>query len=906
MQKGLTKEEVIKSLNTHGNNEIKIKEKKTFLVTLKDTITGDAMIKILIFALVLNGAFALLGYVEPYEPVGIFIAVALAVFIGAFSEYSAEGQFRKLQEKASQIYVKIYRDSILQEILINDIVKGDHILLQSGDKVPCDGYLINGSLELNLASLNGETKPCHKKMLDKTVDWDTYWEDNSDDVEDSVLLNPYKIHRESVVSDGKAILIAHKIGRDTLIGKAVSTDEKDIDSPLNLKLKNLAHGIAKFGYIAAALVILFIMIAHVNMSDGLSNYITKNPSAILADILNAIIMAVIILVVAIPEGLPLMTMLVLSLNMKKLLTDNVLVRKLIGIETAGSLNVLYTDKTGTITKGILEVVTFFSGNNKNYEKFSDIPNKLQDLISLAINYNTSSTIQEEPDGTIKAIGGNHTEKALTIWTHYSDFKAEIIKGSTILFNSSYKFSAQEIGGDYNGVLIKGAPEVVSNCHYYYDEDGNKKQLSDDIRESLKNKIDLLASKTIRVLAIAMLDETLEEVTHENILESKLTLVGYVGIRDDIRDTSASAISELQNAGIQVIMITGDRKETATAIATECGIIKSDKDIILTSAELNAMTDEEVKAIIPNIRVISRALPQDKYRLVSLTQSLNLVVAMTGDGVNDAPALERSDVGFGMGSGTETAKEASNIVILDDNIQSIAKAVLYGRTIFNSIRRFIVFQLTVNVSAVLINILGPLLANITKDPTLNTILQHPLTVTQMLWINLVMDTIAAVAFGAEATLKKYMKEKPKRRDENIISPSMTNSILSDGIYLTIISFLILFIPNIRFLITGSYVPEPKTFMTAFFAFYVFSIIFNMFNARTEEVNILSNITKNKTFFIIVGLISFIQLLMIYFGGNIFKCYGLSFETLLKVILVAFLIIPFDIARKAIIKRFRKRL
>ena len=893
-----------------GSNAIKPKEKKTFRKILWETVAGDAIIKILIFALVINAVFAVLGYVKYYEPMGIFVALVLATVLGAVSEFSAEGQFRSLQEKASRIYVKVYRDGKLKEILIDDIVKGDYILLQSGDKVPCDGYLFEGSAELNLAALNGETKPA-KKFVRENTDWETYWAGNEDNEEDSPLLNPYKLFREAVVSDGKAVMIAHKVGAETLIGKTASQDTEEPESPLSLKLNNLAKQISVFGYIASALVIIFIMLADIKTSGGLGSYfVLANTGRILADLLDAVIMAIIIIVVAVPEGLPLMTMLVLSLNMKKLLSDNVLVRKLTGIETAGSLNVLYSDKTGTITKGVLEVVTFFGGSLKNYDSFSDIPHPVREKISLAINCNSSCQIDTDENGTPFAIGGNHTEKAVSLWAYNTEFTHNIEKKETVLFNSKHKFSAQRVKGDFNGVLIKGAPEVVKNCHWCIDPKGNKKLITKDMAEAFVSKIDALASKQIRVLAIAICDEEVGEFTHENILGAKLTLLGFVGIRDDIRKEAAPAVKRLQGAGVQVIMITGDRKETAQAIAKEVGIIKNDTDIVLTSYELNQMSDEEVLKIIPRLRVIARALPQDKFRLVGLTQSLGNVVGMTGDGVNDAPALERSDVGFGMGSGTETAKEAANIVILDDNISSIAKAVLYGRTIFNSIRRFIVFQLTVNVSAVLVNLLGPVLSSLINNSHLKEVLNQPLTVTQMLWVNLVMDTIAAIAFGLEATQERYMREKPKRRDENIISKSMLFAILFDGCYLTLASFLLFVVPYIWYMLTGDHavdtVDEAKYFTTVFFTFYIFSIIFNMFNSRTESPNVLQNMKHNPGFLAVVACIFLIQIFLIYFGGPIFSCYGLECIHILWILGLSFFIVPIDILRKFIFNYFLRHI
>jgi calcium-translocating P-type ATPase len=355
----------------------------------------------------------------------------------------------------------------------------------------------------------------------------------------------------------------------------------------------------------------------------------------------------------------------------------------------------------------------------------------------------------------------------------------------------------------------------------------------------------------------------------------------VGIRDEIRPESVTAIKEVFGAGVGVVMITGDRKETAVAIARDAGLMKSESDVVLTSDELAALSDEETKQKMINIKVVARALPADKSRLVRISQELNYVVGMTGDGVNDSPALKKADVGFAMGSGTEVAKEASDIVILDDNFNSIEKAILYGRTIFNNIRKFIVFQLTINVSAVLINFIAPLLGH-----------ENPLTIIQILWINLVMDTLAALAFGGEAALRRYMKEKPKRRDEPIVSKNMRNAIVANGGWIFALSLAFLFSPLKEFF------GELETLHTAYFTFFVMIAAFNAFNARTDSINIFDNIGGNKNFLLILGLISAIQVFLVYLCGEVFKCHGRDLPQWGIVLMCSASIIPMDMARKAL--------
>lgn len=411
----------------------------------------------------------------------------------------------------------------------------------------------------------------------------------------------------------------------------------------------------------------------------------------------------------------------------------------------------------------------------------------------------------------------------------------------------------------------------------------KKQELTDL-SAINEQIDILAGRAIRVLALAVADE---EIVDGHLPAGYWTLVGVIGIRDDVRPESITAIKEVQNAGVQVVMITGDRKDTAMAIAKEAGLLQTEEDIVLTSDELQTISDEKLKEMLPHIRVVARALPSDKSRFVKIAQELNLVVGMTGDGVNDSPALKKADVGFAMGGGTEVAKEASDVVIMDDNFSSIDKAILYGRTIFNSIRKFIIFQLTINVAAVLVSFASPLLG-----------MENPLSITQILWINLVMDTLAALAFGGEPALRRYMQEKPKRRDEKIVSPYMWSQILTDSLWVFFISMLFLLTPVFdgffRAGENGMYV------LTGYFTFFIFAAVFNAFNARTEQLNLLDNIGENKGFLKILLLIVVIQVIMTDFGGVILRCFGLTLSEWAVVLVLAATIIPIDLIRKLIVR------
>lgn len=869
---GLSSEQAEISRQEHGPNSLTEIESESFWSKLKDNF-GDPMIKILCVALIINIVFVFLGQTEWYESVGIAAAVIIATFVSTYSEYKNEGAFQKLQEEASKIVCKVYRDGAIVELPIDDIVYGDYVLLQSGDKVPADGYVFDGSLSVDQSVLNGEAKEAKKKPAPQGY---------KPERENTDFLSSSDLFRGSIVCSGNATMIVSSVGDSTVYGSIASElqEEDDRESPLKVKLGDLANGISRFGYIggvAIALAYLFQAIVIANGFDpsAIASY-CSNWMTVVNDVVEAVMLAVIIIVMAVPEGLPLMIALVSSMNMGKMLKDNVLVRDINGIETAGSLNILFSDKTGTITKGQLEVVTFVDGGSNQYKALADVPQSIQNEFVANACLNSEALLTGSGDEK-KAIGGNATERALLNFVSSGAMeKAHVY--AEIPFTSSRKFSAVQPTQE-NLVYVKGAPEIVlSGCNSVVDASGEIKPIDLD---AVNKTIDSLAEKAIRVLAFAKCQTSIED--DKIVSESGWTLIGLVGIRDDIRPESAEAIKETQSAGIQVVMITGDRRDTAEAIAKEAGIVQSDSDIVLTSSELREMTDEEVAAKMKDIRVVARALPSDKSRLVKIAQSMNLVAGMTGDGVNDSTALKKADIGFAMGGGTEVAKEAAEIVILDDNFSSIEKAVLYGRTIFNSIRKFIIYQLTINVSAVLIAFVFPLLG-----------MGNPLTITQILWINLIMDTLAALALGGEPALRRYMQEKPKKRDEKIINGYMWSAILTGAIWTFVLSLVFLLTPQVHSIFREA--PNNEYLMTGYFCFFVFTSVFNAFNARTEQVNLFDNIRGNKGFLKILLLIVVVQVLMTYFGSVIFRCYGLNAQEWAFVLVLAFTIIPVDLIRK----------
>lgn len=822
---------------------------------------GDPIIRILIIALGIKLVFLMKDF-DWYETVGIVVAIFLASFISTISEYGSEKAFEKLQEEASKVRCRVKRNSKLEEINIDEVVVGDIVLLTTGDRVPADGVLISGELEVDESSLNGETKPSKKESLKLGM----------------MASEKNTVFRGTVVYSKEAQVRITKVGDQTFYGTMASElQEKSPESPLKIRLRHLAQIISRIGYIGAFLVsisyLFSVIVVNNNFDLTLIKETITNFPLITGYILYALTLSVTIIVVAVPEGLPMMITLVLSSNVKRMLKDNVMVRKMVGIETAGSINILFTDKTGTLTKGRMEMVAFL-GNDfhqyKNEQELKSFP-QYYDIVKKSIVYNNASSYNDKKE----ILGGNITDKALLAF-----IKSDIMpikKIDNVPFDSKNKYSKVTIKDKEEITLIKGAPEkIVGLCNSYYDSFGNKKVILN--KKIITSKISNYTKEGYRLIAMA---------TNKNNTMTNLTLVGFALIKDDVRQEAIEGVKLVKNAGIRTVMITGDNKDTAIAIAKEVGIITSSDDIILTSDELKLKTDDEVKAILPKLKVVARSLPQDKSRLVRLSEEMGLVVGMTGDGVNDAPALKKADVGFAMGSGTEVAKEASDIVILDDNFLSISKAILYGRTIFKSIRKFIVFQLTVNICAVSLSIIGPFIG-----------VETPVTVIQMLWINMVMDTFAGLAFAYEPPLIEYMEEQPKKKDEKIINRYMRDEIIFTGTYSSLLCILFLKLPIISHVFRDG--NNNEYLMSAFFGLFIFMGIFNCFNARTHRINLIANILKNKMFIFIIALIIVIQIILIYYGGNLFRTVGLSFKEFEIMLILSATVIPVDWIRKVILR------
>jgi len=885
---GLSDQEVQSSREKYGSNAIPESEPTTFWEAFKETF-GDPMIKILLVIAAIMIVMFFLGYAEIYEPVGTIVAVIIVAFVSAKTSVASDTKYRELKDSTKKDTCKVYRNGMVTVVEVDDVVVGDSVLLQSGDKIPADGILVDGDLRVDNSALNGEAEECKKNAAQGHVEL-------PDDITGETFVDQYSLFRGAVVFDGEGVLDVRKVGIKTMMGKmAEEMQEDEPDSPLKVKLAKLANQISTFGYIGAVVIAILYVIFFIISAGGVSEYLSVGWSQILKDVVSAVSLAIVIIVCAVPEGLPLMISLVLMQNTSKMLDHNVLVRKAEGIETAGSLNILFSDKTGTITKGTLEVVEFFTaqgetiplGELKGY-------GKIKSMLDVAIGKNTASMF----DASHKVIGGNATDQALMKFIGEDTYNLlmnnkECEASKSQGFNSANKFSQVQIKS-MGKTFYKGAPErLLAVATKALDKQGNEVALDFD---ELNEKINELATRAMRVLAFGYSSKELVE----NKINDDVVLIGLVAIRDDVRPEAKEAIREVQEAGIQVVMITGDRLETAVSIAEDAGLITSDTDKALTSAELNNMSDEQVKAIIKDIRVIARALPTDKSRMVRLCQEMNLVVGMTGDGVNDSPALKRADVGFAMGSGTEAAKEAGKIVVLDDNFRSIKDAIWYGRTIYHNILKFCKFQLVINVAAVVVSAIAPFFG-----------VEEPLKVTHLLFVNLVMDGLGAIMLGNEPALEKYMKEKPRRRDESIVSKKMMAQIITMGAWLTFISFLYLKLPFFKNLFGSGDAYNEAQHLTGYFVLFIVSALFNGFNVRDDGFGIFKGLNENTGFmkvFLIIVLVqaaivnaALIPLPIFTWIGNMFSCVPFGIMGWVAVILLAATMIPVDMIRKCVVGR-----
>ena len=854
---GLTPEEVIRSREKYGDNSLEKQKAKGFFRKFFENL-NDPIIKVLIFALIIEVVFTF-GHCNFFEVFGIIAAVLIATTVSTVSEHGSELAFEKMQAESTEGKVRVLRGGEIFEIPITELVVGDIVYLSAGERIHADGFILSGSIKVDQSALNGESRDVSKYMCDSRGNWE--------------LSDAGRVYRGSVIVSGEAVMRVGRVGASTyygMVAKDVQTETRV--SPLKLRLAKLAKDISKIGYVMAGIVGFTYLFNTIIVDNGFvwSKILSsvKDVPFVFSTLVHALTLMITVVVVAAPEGLPMMITVVLSANMKKMMRDGVLVKKLVGIETAGSMNILFTDKTGTVTTGKLQCdrIITCDGAYKNVASLKK--NKaLYNYILLNAKYNTDAIVSY---GNV--IGGNGTDRALSeFFIKENTPSCQIIK--KIPFSSEKKCSHVSFSDGIT--LTKGAPElIIEQSSAALDADGLEIPIP---KHEIYDEYKSFASSGNRVIAIGY--------RHDG---GRMVFVALVVLKDKIRRGVRDSVMGVKRAGVQVVMLTGDGKETAAAIASECGILTgAPSEIVMTSSELSKMSDEEVKKIIPRLCVLSRALPQDKTRLVRLSQELDLVVGMTGDGINDAPSLKLADVGFAMGNGADIAKSAGDIVILDNSFFAINRTVLYGRTIFKSIKKFITFQLIMNLTACGVSFVGQFLG-----------IDSPITIIQMRWVNIIMDTLGGLAFAGEAPLEHYMKEKPKRRTEPILSRDMISQIAFTGAYTLFmcVAFLKFDYFHSMFRTTDG----DLCFLTAFYALFIFAGIFNCFGARCERMWIFSNIEKNKAFVLIMSFICVIQIVMIYYGGALFRTMPLLAKELFAVLLLAFSVVPFEMLRRIFYK------
>lgn len=870
LMKGLSDSQVNDSKAKYGTNELAKKESES-LWSMFIGAFDDIWIKVLCAALVLKIVLAVLGMFVPalsgendvVEIISIIIAIGLATGFSTLSEYRNASRSEALQEEYNKTYAKVMRNGKLVNILTSEIVKGDTILVQAGDKVPVDGILFEGHIKVSQAALNGESRDENKTAAD-----------TMDDAESTDYASASKVFMGSVVTSGEGYMAATVIGDQSELGKinkalTDSDEEEERKDTSSLKLEVVAAGIGKLGVSAAAIA----GVLHVVL-----NLVRANEAATVVSVLllaaEAVMLMASIVIMAVPEGLPMMNSLVQSMNTEAMYKKNILVSHKAAFSDSAYMNVLFSDKTGTITQGNLSLVEFITGDGKIVDSIKN--SEFMEAITL----NNLAKVSSEG----KAIGSNNMDRALLSYAlnnGYDDSKNDTDKVEDISgFDSEKKCATVTLKDGL--VYWKGATEnIIEQVTHYMLPDGGEKEFTAEDKKIVEEQMLAEAKRTMKLLSVA------------KISNGKTVLMAVLCLRDNVRTDAVETVEILNHAGIQVVMVTGDAEETATAIAKEAGILKNEKkDVVLTHEELEKMSDEELKKVLPDLRVVSRAKPLDKKRLVSMSQQLENVCGMTGDGVNDAPALKQADIGFAMGDGTAVAQEAGDVVILNNSLTSIKDCVLNSRTMAKSVGKFLIFQLTVNISTLLMNIIAPILG-----------WTEPFSIVQILWINLIMDTLAAMAFGGEPILDRYMKDQPAKRTDNILTTYIKSAIGTSAIFITLGSILILEnIAGITSFVTPADCADPELYEKTFmFAFFIYSIIFNSLNTRSEKYNLFEHISENKNFIRVMGAIFILQTIIIQIGGKVFDTTMLNVKALLVSMVLAVLIIPVDLIRKVIISK-----
>ena len=856
---GLSSKEVLDSRKLHGSNKLPEPEMKKWYDFAKEALS-EKITMILIAIAILQLFLGFMGVMELSDPIMILVVLAIVTGIAVKTGIGVQKSAAELRAKTAVRYCDVIRDGKVQTINKDELVVGDLVCVSMGQEIFADGYIVDGKISVNNAAINGETKECKKTPIAGYI----YAKTTST----TAYTNPNCLFAGTTVMAGEGKMIVTDVGVNTVNGDTM-VKMQTLESPktaLDIALDNLSDFISKWGTIAAVVTFAVLTMTGI-MSVGFSNYFGGNVLDVIQKIAQNFSVALTIIVAAVPEGLPLIVKLVTKQNVRTMETFNILAKNPGKIPELAYVDIICTDKTGTLTTGVMTP-------KKIIDAFVDEVDGSSELWKAIVNnicVNNSAVF----DGNGEITGGNSIDRAVLTLTDSEEYRKIVndlqVKAKQV-FNSSNKYSAVSCSNE--ATYYKGAPEkLIEHCTTAL---GDGIQTFTDIDKiRLLENIKEMTTKSMRCIALTQSKEELVE----NELPNNMTLLGIIGVVDPVREEVPNAVAMAHKAGIQVIEITGDCLETAKAVAEECGIYMAG-DLAITNDDFEAMSDDEVKSIIPKLRVISRCSPNTKLRLVTLAQGIGKSVAMTGDGVNDSPALKRADVGFGMQGGSDVAKEASDIVLTDDNFASVVKAVELGRTFMHNIMMFLEFQLPINIALLILSVIYPMVAT-----------GALLASVQILIVNIIMDSLNSLSFGGEPPKEEYMSERPIKKGSGLFIRGAKKRIAISTAAFIVLYGIITFSP-----VSNMFATDVEA-MTARFALLCFMAVLNGFNIRTEHINLFKGIGKNKMFsYIAVGICA-MTVILCDFAGTLIKATALDLNHWLVIIALAFMVIPVDLVRKA---------
>lgn len=859
---GLSNKQVLKSRERHGSNKLPEPKLNKWYDFAKEALS-EKITMILIGIAILQLFLGIMGVMDLSDPIMILVVLAIVTGIAVKTGLGVQKSAAELRAKTSVRYCDVIRDGKVQTINKDELVVGDLVCVGMGQEIFADGYIVEGKISVNNAAINGETKECKKTPIEgyshvKTTSTKAYTNQNC-------------LFAGTTVMSGEGKMIVTDVGVNTVNGDTL-VKMQTLEAPktaLDIALDSLSDFISKWGTIAASITFVILMISGI-VQVGFGQYFSGGILNIIQKIAQNFSVALTIIVAAVPEGLPLIVKLVTKQNVKTMEKFNILAKNPGKIPELAYVDIICTDKTGTLTTGIMTPKKIIDGSGNEIDKNSTLWSNIESNICL----NNSATFDSENNIT----GGNSIDRAI-LGLVTPDKYINIQNNNPVklkqVFNSGNKYSA--FTSKNNITYYKGAPEkIIEHCTTVMKPNG---EIVENNKDTLNAQITSMTKNAMRCIAVAMSNDDLVE----NELPNDMTFLGIIGVVDPVRNEVPNAVKTAHEAGIQVIEITGDCIETAVAVAKECGIYR-DGDLAITNDEFEAMSDDEVKNIIPSLRVISRCSPNTKLRLVTLAQEIGKSVAMTGDGVNDSPALKRADVGFGMQGGSDVAKEASDIVLTDDNFASVVKAVELGRTFMHNIMMFLEFQLPINISLLILSVIYPMIAT-----------GALLASVQILIVNIIMDSLNSLSFGGEPPKDEYMIEKPIKKGSGLFIRGAKKRIAISTIAFIVLYGIITFSP-----IANMFASEIEA-MTARFALLCFMAVFNGFNIRTEHINLFNGINKNKLFSVIAIGIFIMTFALCNFAENLIKVTALDFKHWAVIIILAFMVIPIDIVRKVIEKK-----